>query len=78
MDVELIGIILFGGANVAAWVWVGRMFANGKIYSSVAVDRITEEAQNMTLKVAKEISTDIQTSVKMGVIEAFSEMNKKP
>ena len=75
-NIEL-GVLLFGGANVFAWIYFGRAFVNGEIFSKNAVDRITTEAQNMTTKLAKEVGKDIQTSVKMGVIEAFSEMNGK-
>lgn len=70
-----IGLWLFGGANVFAWIYFGRAFVNGEIFSKNTVDRIMTEAQNMTTKLAKEVGKDIQTSVKMGVIEAFSEMN---
>lgn len=72
-----IGLWLFGGANVFAWIYFGRAFVNGEIFSKNAVDRIMTEAQNMTTKLAKEVGKDIQSSVKLGVLEAFSEMNGK-
>ena len=72
-----VGLLVFGGANVFAWIYFGRAFANGAIFSKNAVDRIMTESQNMTTKLAKEVTEGMRTAVKDGVMDAYVEMNGK-
>lgn len=64
-------------AEVGAWIAIAWAFMTGKVFSSVAVDKILSSAIEMTTKLANEISEKIETAVENGVLKAYTQMNGK-